>query len=48
MNEVMVQNIEKKIQTGSRRGKRTRVEKSFILEFLTYLLENEPQIMKKL
>ena len=27
----------------SRRSKRTRVEKSFGLEFLTYLLENEPQ-----
>ena len=33
----------KKVQTEPRRGKRTTVEKSFGLEFLIYLLENEPQ-----
>ena len=34
---------EQGVQTESRRSKRTRVEKSFGPEFLTYLLENEPQ-----
>ena len=34
---------EQGVQTEPRRSKRTRVEKSFGPEFLTYLLENEPQ-----
>ena len=34
---------EQGVQTKPKRSKRTRVEKSFGLEFLTYLLENEPQ-----
>ena len=33
----------KKVQTEPRRGKRTRVEKSFVIEFLTYLLGNKSQ-----
>ena len=34
---------EKYVQTEPKRGKRTRDEKSFSHDFLTYLLENEPQ-----
>ena len=34
---------EQGVQTECRRSKRTRVEKCFSLEFLTYLLENESQ-----
>ena len=29
-----------------RRSKRSRIEKSFSLNFLTYILEKEPQIFK--
>ena len=32
-----------KVEDEPKRGKRTRIEKSFGLDFLTYLLENEPQ-----
>ena len=39
---------EQGVWTKPRRSKRIRVEKSFGPKFLTYLLENEPQIMKKL
>ena len=38
---------ESKVETEPRRGKRIIVEKSFNLEFLTYLLENEPQNYEK-
>ena len=34
---------EQEVHTEPKRSKRTRVEKSFGPEFLTYLLENEPQ-----
>ena len=38
---------EQGVQTEPWRNKRTRVEKSFGLEFLTYLLENEPKNYEK-
>ena len=38
---------EQGVQTETRRRKRTRVKKSFDPEFLTYLLENEPQNYEK-
>ena len=37
------QDQEQKVEDELRRSKRIRIEKSFGLDFLTYLLENEPQ-----
>ena len=37
------QNQEQEVEDEPRRSKRIRIEKSFGLDFLTYLLENEPQ-----
>ena len=37
------QNQEQEVEDELRRNKRIRIEKSFGLDFLTYLLENEPQ-----
>ena len=37
------QDQEQKVEDELRRSKRIRIEKSFGPDFLTYLLENEPQ-----
>ena len=37
------QNQEQEVEDEPRRSKRIRIEKSFGSDFLTYLLENEPQ-----
>ena len=42
------QNQEQEVKDEPRCNKRIRIEKSFGLDFLTYLLENERQSFKKL